>query len=190
MANVDAPMGLRPVRHLDGSPYNGKVEPFIVPAADATALFVGDPVMLLAGASADGIPYVKKATAGVKLVGVCTSVNYNDENLNDRYRLASNERLVFVCTGADVIYEVQEDSDTSTLAAADVWKFADLTAVAGNTSTGISNVELDSNTAVSTTAQVRILRLSQRPDNVIGTNAKWEVIINESEFKANVLASV
>lgn len=189
MANVDAPSGLRPVRHLDGSPYNGKVEPFIVPAADVTALFVGDPVMILAGGSASGLPYVKKATAGAKLVGVCTSVNYNDENLNERYRLASDEKLVFVCTGADVIYEVQEDSDTSTLAAADIWKFADLTAVAGNTITGISKVELDSDSAVLTTAQVRILRLSDRPDNIIGANAKWEVIINESEFKANVLAT-
>lgn len=190
MANIDAPMGLRPIRHLDGSPWNGKVEKFVVPASDTTALFVGDPVMLLSGADANGVPYVKKATAGAKLVGVVTAVDYNDENLNERYRLASTERTVSVCTGPDVVYEVQEDSDGGALVAADVWKFADLTAVAGNTVTGISAVELDSNTKALTTAQVRILRLLERPDNEIGTNASWEVIINESEFKANVLASV
>jgi hypothetical protein len=174
---------------LDGSPFNGKVEAFVVPATDTTALFVGDPVMILAGANAAGIPYAKKATAGVKLVGVCTSVDFDRDDLNKRYRLADEERLIFVSTGTDVIYEVQEDSAVATLAAADVWKFADLTAVAGDTTSGTSNVELDSDSAVGTTAQVRILRLRQVPDNEIGANAVWEVIINESEFKANVLAT-
>jgi len=189
MANRDNAFGLRPVRHLDGSPFNGKVEAFVVPATDATALFVGDPVMILAGANADGIPYVKKATAGAKLVGVVNSIDFDRDDLNKRYRLASEERIVYVSTGTDVIYEVQEDSDTATLAAADVWKFADLTAVAGDTTSGYSKVEIDSDSAVTTTAQVRILRLSQRPNNEIGANAKWEVIINESEFKGNVLAT-
>lgn len=189
MANVDNAFGLRPVRHLDGSPYNGKVEAFIVPATDNAALFVGDPVMILAGANAAGIPYAKKATVGAKLMGVCTSVDFDRDDLNKRFRLADEERLIFVSTGADVIYEAQEDSAVSTLAAADVWKFADLTAIAGDTPSGTSKVEIDSNTAVVTTAQVRILRLAQNPDNEIGDNAVWEVIINESEFKANVLAT-
>ncbi len=189
MANTDNPFGLRPKRHIDGSPYNGQVETFVVPASDAAALFVGDPVMFLAGASAEGIPYVKKATAGAKLAGVCTSVDFNPEDLNERYRLASEYRTVKVCVAPDVVYEVQEDSVGGALAATDVWKFADLTAIAGNTTSGYSNVELDSSSAVTTTAQVRVLRLSARPNNEIGANAKWEVIINESEFKGNVLAT-
>lgn len=189
MANTDNPFGLRPKRLLDGSPYDGKVEAFVIPASDATDTFIGDPIMVLAGANADGIPYCKKATAGVKLAGVLTSIDFDRDDLNKRYRIGGEERIVYVCTDPNVIYEVQEDSAVSTLAAADVWKFADLTAVAGNTANGYSNVELDSDSAVATTAQVRILRLSQVANNEIGTNAKWEVIINESEFKANVLAT-
>lgn len=189
MANIDAPNGMKPVRHLDGSSWNQQLEKYIIPATDVTATFVGDPAMTLAGASAAGIPYCKKAAVGAKLLGIIIGFEPEVGKLDVNHRLASTERVALVCVDPSVIYEVQEDSVGGALAAADVMKFADLTAIAGSTQTGNSLVELDSSTKVATTAQVRILRLSQRPDNVIGDNAKWEVIINESEFRANLLAA-
>lgn len=192
MANVDAPMGLRPVQHLDGSPWNGKVQKFIIPASDTTAVGIGDPVKILAGGSADGYPYVTKvATAADLIVGVVVGfVPEGVEDLDNIYRLASTERVALVCNSPDVIYEVQEDSDTVTLAATDIWKFVDFTTSAVSATTGQSTVEIDSSTAVTTTAQARILGLMQRADNEIGTHAKWHVLLNYSPYKADVLATV
>ena len=45
MANTDAPFGLRPVRHLNGSSWNGQTIRCFIHASYAYALFVGDPVM-------------------------------------------------------------------------------------------------------------------------------------------------
>jgi hypothetical protein len=46
----------------------------------------------------------------------------------------------------------------------------------------MSGVELDSSTAATTaTLQVKIIRLDQRPDNEIGTNADWIVKINNHQ---------
>jgi len=47
MANINAPKGFIPVRHLTGSPWNGQVTPAFVPSSDATAIYVGDAVKLL-----------------------------------------------------------------------------------------------------------------------------------------------
>jgi len=44
MANIDAPFGLRPLRHRNGAPYNGAVNPYYI-AGDVAALFIGDPVV-------------------------------------------------------------------------------------------------------------------------------------------------
>lgn len=49
MANIDAPFGLRPIRHKSGAPYNGAVNPYYVASTYATALFIGDPVIRVAG---------------------------------------------------------------------------------------------------------------------------------------------
>ncbi len=191
VGNIDAPMGMRPIQHLDGSPWNGKVKEYIIPASDGTAVGLGDPVMILEGGSADGIPYCIKRTAGSAFLGVIVGFKPESvETLDQIYRLASTKRTAMVCTAPDVIYEVQEDSLVSTLAAADISKFADITVTAVSATTGQSTVELDSSSKVSTTADVRILNLVQRPDNAIGDNAKWHVLINVSAFKADVLATV
>ena len=44
MANSDAPSGFKPVKHLNGNPWNGKVNVYYIPATDGTATFIGDAV--------------------------------------------------------------------------------------------------------------------------------------------------
>jgi hypothetical protein len=182
MANVDAPNGLRPVKHLDGSPFNGATNRYYVPASDGTAIFVGDAVKSAGSADADGVASVAQAAAGDSIRGVVVGIEpETDESLN--YRAASTERYVYVADAPDLVFEVQEDSVGGALAAANVGQNADLVVGTGNTTVGTSAMELDSSSAAATTAQLRILGFAQREDNEIGTNAKVLVAINEHEFK-------
>jgi hypothetical protein len=107
----------------------------------------------------------------------------NRDDLTKQYRPASTARYVYVNTDPYAVYAIQEDSDTSTLAAADVGNNCDIVVGTGSTTTGMSAMEVDSSTKNTTTAQVRLLALSQKSDNAIGTNAEWEVMINEHEYK-------
>jgi hypothetical protein len=61
----------------------------------------------------------------------------------------------------------------------------------GVTATGISGVMLDSSTAPSGDSSggtLLILGLAQRPDNAVGTNAKWLVRISESSLRGDATA--
>src|ERR1700740_2642053 len=65
MANPNTPYGLRPYAYRSGAPYNGAVRTYYVPAANATALYIGDPVAILVNSSdGNGIPTAEIATAG------------------------------------------------------------------------------------------------------------------------------
>ena len=183
MANSDSPFGLRPVKHLDGSPWNGAVNKYYIPSTDATAVFVGDAVKLAGSADANGVPTVAQAAAGDTLLGAVVSFEPDSDNPTLNYRPASTARYCYVCDAPDVIFEVQEDSDGGALVADDIGNNVDLVVGSGSTTTGQSGMELDSSTKTTSTAQMRILRLVQREDNEIKTNAKYECLINEHVFK-------
>jgi len=184
MANTDRPNGLRPVRHLNGSPWNGAVRRCYVPSSDSTAIFVGDAVVSAGSADADGVPSVAQATAGGAIRGVVTGIEVSGTDLETLYRAASTERYVYVCEDPDVVFEVQDDSVGGDLAAANVGNNADIVVGSGDTTSGASGMELDASTAATTAATLNILALVQRPDNEIGTNARWEVMVNEHELKS------
>ena len=196
--NTDAAFGLRPVGHLDGSPWNGKVTMYLVPADDGSAVYVGDLVKkegtvgagpagrTVNGIDCEGMPTAIVAGAtDTTLLGVVVGFLPNQSNLELLHRAASTNRIALVCDGPDVVYEIQEDSVGGDLAATAVGNNFDTVYAAGNTTTGRSAVELDSSDTTGTsTAQLRLLGLVQKPGNVIGTNAKWRVVINEHFFKS------
>jgi hypothetical protein len=187
MANADRPNGLRPVRHLNGSPWNGAVRRCYVPDTDSTAIFVGDLVTSAGSGDADGVPSVAQASAGGAVRGVVTGIEVLGTNLESPYRVASTERYVYVCEDPDVVFEIQEDSVGNDLAATHIGNNGDVTVAAGNTTSGASGMELDSSNVNSTgtgAATLNVLGLVQRADNEIGSNAKWEVFINEHEFRS------
>ena len=64
MANVSKINGFSPVKHLNGSPYNGQATMYAHSSGDATALFVGDVVKLVGSGNAQGIQYITAATSG------------------------------------------------------------------------------------------------------------------------------
>lgn len=194
MANTDRPSGLRPVSHLDGSPYNGKMNMYLAPSADGTAIYVGDPVksggtagaagVTVNGINVEGMPTVAVAAAGDTLRGVVVGFLPKQSNLEVLHREASTNRIALVADSPDLIFEVQEDGLGAPIAAIDIGENADIVYTAGNATTGRSAVVLDSSDHKTATAQLRILGYVQRPDNAIGDKAKFLVVINEHELKS------
>ena len=196
MPNTDGAFGARPVGHLDGSPWNGKVNMYYVPSTYGTILGLGDFVtgdadagaagVTVNGIDVEGMPSIVRAAAGdTTLLGVIVGFLPLQTNLERLHNPASTARIALVCDAPDVVYEIQEDSDTSFLRATDVGQNCDLiTAADANTTTGRSVFEIDSSTHVSTTAQLRVLSLYKRPGNILGSFAKWLVVINEHTYKS------
>lgn len=53
MANTNAPFGLTPVKHLDGSPWNGMVNLYLIDSGDTAAYYIGDAVKSASGVAGD-----------------------------------------------------------------------------------------------------------------------------------------
>jgi len=192
MANLDRPSGLTPVKHLSGAPWNGKANVYYIPVGDNTATFIGDVVKLAGSADATGMyPTVAQSAAGdVTNVGVVIGfglqpeVMGNPDNPNMKYRLAATAMYCLVVDDPFVIFEVQEDG---AIANTSVGLAANIVVGAGDTTTGKSGMELDSSDVSTDTAgQLRIMRAVNRPDNAIGTNCKWEVLLAEHAYREQV----
>lgn len=191
MANTDTPFGLRPVRDLNGAPYNGAVETYSTAAGDATAIFIGDPV-ILSGTSQtiDGVIYrdVDQAATGDVIAGVVVGFGAATRD-SLTYRAASTQRLVRVAP-PNLVYEIQEVSGGTPLTANDIGLNANFVVGSGSTVTGYSGVELNNATEATTnTLDLQIVDFVNRADNEIGEHAKWLVRINRSQ-RANQVAGI
>lgn len=191
MANTDTPMGFKPIGHLLGLNWTDCVEVFYLPTSDSDRIGLYDLVEPAGSADTTGkYPTVARATAAQtdllgSVVGFSNSpdICVDTTNLERRYRVASTEMYVTVVTDPYVLYLAQEDSDTSTLAATDVSSNCDIVVSDCDTTTGLSAMELDSDSAATANGQIRIMRLYNDPNNAIGDNAKWVCMINEHSYK-------
>jgi len=182
MANVDRPNGAVPVRRLDGGaciPANT----YSVDVTNATAIFIGDFVVM----ETDGS--VAAAGTDAPILGVCTGVYDDYGDLTRRHLPATTAGNIAVQDDPFCIFEIQDDG-SGTPAQSWVGANSDIIAGAGSATTGISAHELDATTPVTTTAQLRILRLVPRPDNEWADNARMEVLINEHFYNAAAEAGV
>lgn len=190
MANVDRAFGLRPIKYLSGTTYNGSGQLYHKAAADTTPLAPGDPVVVTGTSSTGGIPTITRATAGVSnpITGVMINRTNSLDGTIDLVQEsalnspASTEDFILVEDGA-VVYEVQVNG---TLVVGDISNNADLSA--GVAIEGKSLFEVDQST-VGTDAgsQVKILRLRQITNNSVGDDAVVEVIINNHTLAPNKL---
>ncbi len=191
MANPDTAFGLRPVQDLNGAPYNGAVKHYSTAAGDATAIYIGDPV-ILSGTSQtiNGQIYmdVDQAATGDVIVGVVTAVlPVTQDSLI--YRAASTQRILAVAP-PNLVYEIQEVSGGTPLTANDAGLNANIVVGSGSTATGYSGVELNNATEATTnTLDLQIVGFVNRADNAIGEHAKWLVRINRSQ-NANQVAGI
>ncbi len=206
MANLDAPKGFIPTRFYNGAGYDGRHILAVLTGATGNT-FIGDVVKhsgagaaantKIAGLNCEGMPIVARATSGTTgqdVFGVVVGFLPDPTQLGLKYRVDSTDRVAMVVPAHDVVFEVQEDADTTPLAAADVGQNISFTLTAGNTATGVSGMEIDSS-AKNTTATLpcKILGLVQRVDNAYNTGgsavdcAKYEVIFNTYLAAPNVV---
>ncbi|MFA6244574.1 MAG: hypothetical protein WC655_26765, partial [Candidatus Hydrogenedentales bacterium] len=178
MANVDSPFGLKPVRYLSGAPYNGAVNYYSTVTGDGTAIYIGDPVITSGTASTiDGMIYqdVDQAATGDVITGVVVGVVPVTRE-STIYREASTQRILMVADDPGLVFEIQEVSGGTALAANDIGLNANFVVAAGSTTTGLSGVELNNATEATTnTLDVQIVGFVNRVDNAVGEHAKWLV---------------
>ena len=199
MANVDAPFGLKPIRHLNGNPWNGACEKCYVEDSDTTAVFVGDPVIYTGTGGSDTAAsgnYHKVVTVATdadtnRIYGVVVGIEPIQTDLSKTYLPASTGGFVYVCVDPDVIYIVQDEGGTA-LDGDSVGANAVLeSATAGSTVTGLSGWELDTGDTPAADAfnQVLIMGIHNVEGNAAGVNCIWEVLITNHVLRGGMAAT-
>lgn len=189
MSNVNKPMGLRPVKYLNGADWDGRGNVYSIAASNATILSPGDPVVLTGTADATGkYPQIARATPGSGLVGVLIAVglnpngpfvNPNDLTVVQKPASAAPVYYALVVDSPDVIFEIQEDGDGGQLAITDVGLNANVIFANPPTGVVVSQVMIDNSTkAATSTLDVKLLRVAPYIDNALGAYCKWWVTIN------------
>lgn len=189
MANADTPFGFKPIRMQGSAPFSGGVGRYYRGTGDSTVITIGTPVDLGGtGDTAGTAPSVVRATAGSGgyVVGVVVGIeNLTPDNLSLNYLASGSAGYLLVADDPNQEFEVQEDSAGNALTATAIGSNIDFIIGTDNTTTGISSTEINSDTCDTTnTLQCRVMRLVDRPDNELGTNAKWVVKFNLHRYSA------
>ena len=189
MANPNAPFGLKPVRYINGTPWNGQTIRCYISASYSTALFIGDPV-LWSATLAEKDTTAKHPTINVSAVasgsmirGVITSFEPNPNNLTQQYSPASTEGWANVVIATpDLVFQVRDDGDATPSKVFPGQNGILAAGSGGSTITGLSSFVLDGSTTPTTTQAhtIHILGLADIADNELGDYAIWDVIVNTS----------
>lgn len=196
MANTNAPFGLRPVGHLNGSTWNGQTNLYYVPASNGSAIYLGDLVKSLADGDANGVPGVQKAAAGdvprgvvVGIRAVYPGVSLVGSALNleqPGYISATNVDAVYVdvADAPDLVSEVQTGATATNLVATKLNLNADITVAAPSPATNpLSATVIDNSTITTTSTRILKLRgLVREPNNALGAYEKVLVSFNRHEL--------
>ena len=169
MANVAEKFGLRPYRKLDGTPLAGAQNRYTIASGYATAIFQGDLV------EPKGTGNIEKHGANTSdaVVGVFNGCFYTDPTtkkptFRDHFpaSLSPGDAKAFVADDPDQLFIAQQDSVSANAVAADLNLNANLVFGAGSTTTGLSGVEIDSDSKNTTaTLQVRLIDFYDVPSN-------------------------
>jgi hypothetical protein len=176
MATTASPYGLRPVNRVDGMPYAGATQTFLIdPAGEATNLFYGQVVII----GADGYLALSTATGadvttnnlggdGVGAIGVfvgCEYVNAQGQVINAQYYPSGTTGVVTakVITDPNVVFQAQLDgSGAQTVLGTNTFFAAVQSTSTGSTQTGNSNSALDA-TVQAAAAAFRIVGFASTP---------------------------
>jgi len=201
MASVLA--GFRPVKHMNGSPYNGQVNRYMISVSDTQVTNVGDFVQLsdnpaLVDPSEGVYPAVERIGSGsaVPIVGVIVGFEVDYSNLNaGAYRAASTRRVALVADASDIIFAAPQDAVGGVVAAASVGlNVAINLGTAASTAPYASGMSVDSSTVLGTaTLPLQVMGVTASPDNDVTSTARPAellVRINTHAFNAAGLAGV
>jgi hypothetical protein len=182
MANVNAPNGFRPLRHLKGGTIRANEYPLL--SGTASNIFAGDAVKLLN----TGVIDVAAAT-DTNLIGVVQGFQWTDTDGTPRFEkrfptgqatLGAADVKALVFDDPDIVFEAQ----ASTYSQTHNGNNADITATAGSSVTGISKHSIDMGSPGAGTAQIRILGLAEGSE--AGAYARVECLIWEHLLRGNV----
>ena len=176
MASTAAPYGLRPIKRVDGMPYAGAVDEFLIdPAGEATNIFYGQVVII----GSDGYLAISTATgsdittnnlggSGVGAIGVfvgCEYTNAQGQRIWSQYYPSgtTGDVRAKVVTDPNVIFQAQLDgSGAQTVLGTNTFFAAVQSTSTGNTRTGNSTSALDA-TVQTTAAAFRIVGFASTP---------------------------
>lgn len=192
MPNANRPTGFVPVQYLNGAAWSGQARIYSIAASYGTELAIGDPVISSGTADANGVPGIVLAAAAGAVRGVIVGLGKsegltaNPSNLDTTKRPASDPAVWYalVVDDPNVIFEIQEESNGTALAATEIgMNTIPVLAAAG---TYVSGWQLRSATgatpATTATLQLRLLGLSRKPGNGFGAYAKHLVKFNVHEL--------
>jgi hypothetical protein len=210
MANTSRINGFKPVKHLNGAPYNGQANLYEVPSTEAVPVFVGDLVKLSDQVATSLYPAVEavvgasaQIAAGPILGAVVGIVNAKFDPVGGVlstgsialdtpvYRPASTKQFVLVADSDDLIFEAQADASVA-LASIGLNVGVGASAHTNPLLNGASPMYVYSTTAPDTTATrpLQIVGLVNRPDNEVGANSKVLVRINVHSYGSVGVAGV
>ena len=170
MAATASPYGLRPINRIDGMPYAGATQTFLIdPAGEGTNIFYGQVVII----GADGYLAISTATgadittnnlggSGIGAIGVfvgCEYVNAQGQVINSQYYPSGTTGVVTakVITDPSVAFQAQLDgSGAQTVLGTNTFFAAVQSTSTGSTTTGNSTSALES-TVQTTAAAFRIV---------------------------------
>lgn len=176
MATVAAPYGLRPVKRIDGLPYAGAVEEFLIdPAGYNTNIFNGSVVII----NANGYINISTATGadittnnlggnGIGAIGVfvgCEYFNAQGQLIFSQYYPAGTTGVVKakVVVDPNVVFQAQLDgSGAQTILGTNTLFAAVQSTSTGSTATGNSTSALDA-TVQTTVGAFRIVGFASTP---------------------------
>ena len=196
MANLVA--GLSPVRYMNGTPWNGGGNVYVIPSTDTNAYAIGDPVALSGTGDGNGVPAITLASAGtsgivlgpvVSTGGLVNGGAYVDPaqpNTTIIPATKTKDYYVLVCDDPNVLFRIQDSGDGTAFAATDIGSNANLKS---GTNTGyVSGWSLtDTGVGTSASLQVKLMGLDYTVQgNTFGQYAQWLVRINTHQFAAGV----
>lgn len=176
MANANMPTGLRALRDAGSGKETGGLNLYYHPASDATALYIGDPVVKNGSADAAGVTGCVRAAAAGPITGIVEGFVPDGVTNVAGYGAASTAYYVLVRDDPSELFEIQENAG---MAAVDIGLNASMTIAGGSSVTKRSGVTLDAATKATTAAlPLKIVGLSPRPKNDFGAYNKLLVRIN------------
>ena len=178
MANVAEKFGLRPYRKLDGTPLVGAQNRYSIASGHTTAIFQGDLVIPLTAGTIDR----HTANNSTAVLGVFNGCFYTDPTtqkptFRNSYpgSIAASDITAFVVDDPDAVFLMNADD---TFAQADLFQNYSVTTGGGNTTTGISEVELDvSVSGTNASFIIQAIDISQDPDNSDTGSANANILV-------------
>lgn len=177
MANVNAPKGAVPLRHMLGGVIRANTH--TIASGYGTRIGRGDFVKM----HSDGT--IVRAAATEVILGVfkgCKYTNSVGEPTWSDVWIASTVATdieAYVYDDPYIVFGIQADG---TLAATDIGACADIVVATYDITTKTSQCEISASVG-SSTAQLKIIGLERVPNNAWGANVDVEVLINEHFFK-------